>query len=374
MMIAERSTVAARSRWESIHLLRAIAALIVVVHHIPQFLASRVSFPIATFEAGAAGVDIFFVISGFVMYCATASRPETWHGFLAKRAIRVIPMYWLVTLAVTAAVWVAPSAFTHFRVSLDQLLRSLFFLPTYEQGYIRPVIAVGWTLHYEMMFYGLVAAGLSVRPRRASSIAAFALVAASLLGWLFSLPRPYSAWQMLYPITLEFALGVGLAHALHATSLLHWPRAWRLTIALAAVALGTALIACTEPYGLGWDRLGGWGAGAFGIVLGLALLEPELDQLPTLQRSYYDLGAASYALYLVHGSIFPIVWKLLPRAAQASAWLSWLLLLIGPVLASILVHYAIEARLTRALNRLRRGKKPSVSAAPAGVTIESYGE
>jgi exopolysaccharide production protein ExoZ len=372
MSKAERSRPPARSRWESLHLLRAVAALLVLVHHVPQFLESRALFAVWTFEAGAAGVDVFFVISGFVMYCATAPKSESWSGFLRKRAIRVLPMYWLVTIALTAAVWCVPSAFARFRVSPELLIKSLLFIPSYDaHGAIRPVLAVGWTLHFELLFYALVAAALPSSQRRASLVAAAALLGLSALATLAALPQPHSAWLLLSPISWEFALGVGLAHALHATSILQLSRALRAGLSAAALALGVSAIALYEPRGLGLERVATWGAGAFGIVAALALLEPELARMPRLQRCYRGMGDASYALYLIHGSVFPVVWKLLPPPLQASATVAWAVLLILPPLAAWQVHVWVEARLTRALSSSGRA---SARSAPARAGLERYGE
>ena len=364
-----------RSRWESLHLLRAIAAGAVVAHHIPQFLEPRASFEVAAFEAGASGVDVFFVISGFVMYCATALRQETWHGFLAKRAIRVLPMYMVVTIAVTAAVWCVPSAFARFGVTPEQLLKSLAFVPQYDShGSIRPVIAVGWTLHFELMFYALVALALTWSPRRAGLWAAAAVLAAVGGASLLGLPRPFSAWQLLAPIAIEFALGVALAHALHTLPWLHLPLSFRLAVGSVALLLGGYLLLGLTPHGLGLERLRVWGTGAFSVVMALAWLEPELGRMRSFQRCYRGLGDASYSLYLIHGSVFPIVWKLLPHVVQSSPLGAWTVLMAAPLLACWPTHALIECRLTRFFSGLRRRERARVAVAHGGARLEPYGD
>jgi exopolysaccharide production protein ExoZ len=360
------------ARWESLHILRAVASLVVVAHHVPHFLDGRVRFAVHDFDAGAVGVDIFFVISGFVMYCATSQKSDSWHVFLAKRAIRVIPMYWLVTIAVTAAVWCVPSAFAHFRVSGETLLKSLAFIPTYnEQGDIRPVIAVGWTLYFELLFYALVAAALPLGGRRASLIAAAAVVVATLMAAVLALPRPYSAWQLLRPIAIEFALGVGLAHTLHRTRVLQLPIALRLALSAAAMGCGLYLISRVSFHAPAMNRFQFWGIGALLTVSALALLEPELARMTGLRRFYSGLGDASYSLYLIHGSVFPVVWKLMPQSLHESMLLAWAVLMVAPVAACFPAHYWVEVPLTRGLTSLRK-RSPTRVSQPATRSMERY--
>jgi exopolysaccharide production protein ExoZ len=363
------------SRWESLHLLRAAASLVVVAHHVPQFLAKRVPYAVDQFDAGAVGVDIFFVISGFVMYCATARRTQRWQDFLAKRAIRVIPLYWLVTIAVTAAVWCMPSAFAQFRVPGEAFVKSLLFLPVYDpQGDIRPVIAVGWTLHFELMFYAFVSLALPFSGRRASLVAAGIVFGSSAACAWLGMPQAFSAWQLLGPIVMEFALGVALAHALHSTRVLEMPVALR--IAASCVALVWAVYLIMQPTihgGVTMERFLYWGIGSLAIVGALALLEPELVRMRWLHGVYSSLGDTSYALYIIHGSILPITWKLMPETLRAYPVVAWLTLLTVPVLLSWPAHYWLEANLTRLMTKLRNESR-HVATASATTGVEQYGD
>src|ERR1019366_7660876 len=105
---------------------------------------------------GQQGVDVFFVISGFIMM--QVSRRETRPlAFLRARAIRIIPLYWLVTLA-----W----AMLHHATSWRDLLLSLAFVPHLAPaGQESPVLMQGWTLVYDVSFYACFGAALVV-PRR----------------------------------------------------------------------------------------------------------------------------------------------------------------------------------------------------------------
>ena len=86
---------------KSIHYLRGLAALLVVFHHsIIQLAPVRDHY--AHVEFGQAGVDIFFVISGFVIYLSNGKGRLGSGEFLKRRIIRIVPLYWLATLAVVA--------------------------------------------------------------------------------------------------------------------------------------------------------------------------------------------------------------------------------------------------------------------------------
>src|SRR5229473_1548571 len=143
-----------------IQYLRAIAALMVVWHHSLIQVPGVAQF-IALPEFGPSGVDIFFVISGFIMLVITAGKEVTPAEFIRQRVIRVVPLYWLTTLLMLGCAVVVPTAFKTLQFSPAAVAKSLLFVP-YDSlsfpGHAWPVLVPGWTLNYEMFFYGLFAA------------------------------------------------------------------------------------------------------------------------------------------------------------------------------------------------------------------------
>src|SRR5215470_12318280 len=112
----------------TIQVLRAFAAYLVVLVH----LAPLVSMAGGAEDAlgfGYAGVDLFFVISGFIMVYTTSRRETQPWDFFAHRIARVVPMYWLLTLVVFAGVVFVPSLFQSTQANVVQLIKSLFFVP-----------------------------------------------------------------------------------------------------------------------------------------------------------------------------------------------------------------------------------------------------
>ena len=141
------------NRLESIQHLRGIAALLVVFVHFPT--------PLARF-CGSIGVDIFFFISGFIIFISIDKsgyydKPFT---FLKKRLLRIIPLYFLVTtlfilMNVTLNSFHAErEANIPVDMSLITVLKSYLFIPITADGFYRdPLVFLGWSLNFEMLFY-----------------------------------------------------------------------------------------------------------------------------------------------------------------------------------------------------------------------------
>src|ERR1700733_9294479 len=149
--------------FQSIQALRGIAAVMVMIFHAGlRFDQSEM-----TFRIGNAGVDIFFIISGFVMWTVAARRPSDPLVFLRRRFVRLVPLYWLWTVAVIAAWALIPSAFPRMHPTVGHVALSLAFLPhlSPDSGRITPVLGQGWTLNFEVFFYVLFAAGLMLPSR-----------------------------------------------------------------------------------------------------------------------------------------------------------------------------------------------------------------
>lgn len=285
-----------------VQVLRAIAASMVVLYHVQvDLVAAAGATPgLPNLTLGAAGVDIFFVISGFIMVHASERQfgtPGGWRSFLLRRIIRICPLYWAVTAFHVAVAMAAPGLFsTTFGVSFV-LASSLFWPMARPDGLIAPVVAQGWTLNFEMFFYLLLAATMVAPRRRAVLVTSLALIAFTLAGRVGWLPFPLSYWA--HPIILDFVAGLLLGLA-HREGLRLGPKA-RSGLVLAGVVgyLLAAPVPGDDILASGTRSFLVWGAPAVLIVAGAVFGEPA-TRLGRAGRVLCVLGDASYALYLTH--------------------------------------------------------------------------
>ncbi|MCI1710745.1 MAG: acyltransferase [Chiayiivirga sp.] len=350
-----------RDRLDGLQVLRAVAALSVVVFHAGRYVADRV--PEAAWRWGEFGVDVFFVLSGCVM--AWATRPGTPAlAFFARRFARIAPMYWLATLVVAVALWQWPSLFHAAVLDPMHLAQSLAFLPHYSPGapdQIWPLFVPGWTLNYEMYFY---------------------LVFAATLPWITS-----AGWRVVV-VTALLAMGVAVARPFSgpaAPALGRIPRpaaGVRVRIrngrgARAAVRCSTIGVACrghraggrTDDVLDGHDRnpLGKRRASRRPRWCSLWLRSDGCD--PGWGRAMTWLGDASYSLYLIHPYLVGAVWLVwqrhVPDAGPVGAWGFITACVVACAAAALPIHRRIEQPLVRwTLRRL----VPTPPSPVAGVT------
>lgn len=346
MVETQPAAAGAHGEVRSIQYLRGLAAFGVLVFHVAERAGGA-------FGPGAAGVDIFFVISGFIMWTVT-QREITPTQFLVRRLQRVAPLYWGVTLLVVAVALIAPAAFPAMSPTPGQVTRSLLFIPYRDpQGLIAPLVIPGWTLNYEMFFYVLFAVTL-VAPVRLRPW----LLTATLVGLVAARPLGPTAdplWATYTnPLLLEFAAGVWLGKA--------WSQGWRPTILASGAMLVAGVLGFVVVAFSGIDveaaRVLLWGIPALLIVAGAIGLEGRgmAPKMPALHM----MGDASYSLYLVHGLAISATVRGLAMAGLSSPSVILVCGLVVGVGAGLLVYRLIEQPLTRLL-------KPRAATAPAKV-------
>ncbi|MBE7244022.1 MAG: acyltransferase [Actinomycetospora chiangmaiensis] len=354
-----------------VQILRAVAALMVVWHHGRHeagLLAARGAgpgFAPETLLPWWAGVDLFFVISGFVIVHASrslAGAPGGRRRFLAHRIARVVPLYWLTSLAYLALALAAPGllgeAGALARDPAFVAASFLFWPMARPDGSVQPLYGLGWTLNAEMFFYALFALGLGFGLRGAVAWLGVVLLALAATGTLLPLPLPLAFWAD--PVVLEFLLGAGLGLA--RTSGLRAPGGMRLALAglglLGFLFAGRLLAGAEEVPGLARPLLAGLpalalvAAAAIGPERGTAGVAPLPNPLPWPLRALSRLGDASYALYLVHPFALRAGREALLRlglAPRLPLWGSLLAMTLLAVVAAILVHRLVERPLTRTL-------------------------
>jgi peptidoglycan/LPS O-acetylase OafA/YrhL len=290
-------------RLESIQVLRGLAASAVLVSHIgleiQRHSTALSAAAVDALDTGRAGVDVFFVISGFVMaYVASAhfgSAAES-KRFMVKRLARIVPVYWFYTTLMLAVILLSPSLLRHSVVTVPYTLASYLFFPfpQPDSGQMRPLLELGWTLNYEMYFYALFALAI-LFSRRAGFILLSTFIVAAVLAGAF-IDRPLSVQYWTRPILLEFLAGVGVG--LIFLNGIRIPR----TAAYAVGAVGLIWFVLLARSGNEATRVIVLGVPALLFVAAATLERREGPQTaPGLTwRFLLLLGDASYSLYLTH--------------------------------------------------------------------------
>jgi exopolysaccharide production protein ExoZ len=333
-----------------VQMLRGVAAFAVLVHH-----ALEESQPLWTggplhpslVVVGAAGVDIFFVISGFIMLHSTWDRfgqPGAAAEFLRRRLVRIVPLYWLciafvLLLAATGRFYKSKT------FSPSSILNSLTFLPTDNL-----VHTVGWTLQYEMYFYLLFAIALATVSRR-RALLVIPAVLVSVSAFATAMPKSPAQHFLANPIALEFAFGVAVAVLYRTNPATHVPA--RLIVFAAGAAFIAAASWAPRVGTEGLDasvRFVVWGLPAAALVWSATTLN---DATIGWRRPLAYLGTISYSLYLTHAFVMTAYAAAIKTPSVANH-LPPVLGIIIAVVVSIVVSYFSYQWLERPLTeRLR---------------------
>ena len=343
-----------------IQYLRGVAAIMVVWFHSVEQVPGVSPYFAAGF--GNSGVDLFFVISGFIMVATTLDNAPTPLDFMRRRIIRVVPLYWLLTLTMVALAMVMPGLFRTLIVAPWTLIESLLFIPHFSDSFpnmVWPLLVPGWTLNYEMFFYVIFACSLLLPTR--IRLPALALVFGALVTIGLTLGPFDGPFARVYlsPLLIEFVGGAAIATWWG----LHRPMPGRLVSAV-LLALGFVLLACRDmpPLGAFTEMLG-----AAMMVLGA--LEPAFARWHVWPLR--ALGDSSYSLYLTHLftlGLLRVVWvhfvPPIQSPAEASAYLA--VALTSACLVGWLSFRFVETPVLHWLNARTRPRPAAGAVKPAG--------
>jgi exopolysaccharide production protein ExoZ len=329
-----------KQKLNSIQVLRGIAAMMVLLAHAPMATKPPAG-PFADFpwRIGAMGVDVFFIISGFVIAMVTERSRGGPADFIRNRLTRILPMY-----LITALLFLAMDD-----ASMSKIWNTLCFIPIFDYGntYTNPAHWFGWSVALEMWFYLIFAVALSYAKQRAGKAFILFIVSAVILTFFYN-GNWFAPHFLGSPLALEFVLGLLLYRFRHKLSFrvslclllgglwLMWEagsaRPW---LSIHETSLTSSKLAML--------RVATWGLSSFMVVAGCVGL--DLTAKVRWPASLVWMGDISYSFYLTQP--FAIVAM---RIAQVPVWwLAWIyLFLIATVLAGLANRY-IEVPLTRAL-------------------------
>jgi exopolysaccharide production protein ExoZ len=354
-----RSAAAAPSRPRtllSVQYARGVAAVSVLLFHAFND-ANATGYPEQVLQAG---VDLFFVISGFIMWVTTFRSDIGPKAFLGKRVRRIVPLYWVFSAVAVLTAAVAPQLGKS--TGTEHAIASFLFLPAVNPvtHKAEPLLAPGWTLNHEMLFYLIFALALTLSSRRRRLLAVIGLnVTLAVVGWLTHGPLLVSFYSN--PIILEFVFGV-IVGWIYTNGYSASRRVSGVTVTAAALTMVFFAAAWGQTVIL---RVVLWGIPAALIVLGLALAE---NAKPVAQRrSWKFLGDASYSIYIVHGVMLAALFSIVNHLHAPDI----VMIPLGAPIALIgglIVYRYIESPMTNYLSGRRRTRMaitpPLVSASP----------
>lgn len=354
----------------SIQLLRFVACCLVLFAHLPAEVLGGIN----TKFCGSIGVDIFFIISGFVMCSAMATRGEGGFregvDFLLRRLNRIWPLYVIFTILFaiesTQITWYANN---HHLASLPDLMatvdwthvvKSLMILPiSSEQGYyIDPVLSVGWTLTFELYFYIVVSLLLMFRIK--STLALLCVFAIPISISLIDMP-----WTPFYsliasPMLLEFVLGYWLASVYRNKPYLferYAPVFLVMTPFLLALAMlghdsgwyrNLARMTIEYPNDMKFHRIFSWGIPSALFFIGFLGLESRIRRSQLTSFLAKKMGDATFSLYLLQ---IPLIHFLIAYGVSSHG-VGRFIYIILPIVLAIIVYNFLEKPILQRLNRI----------------------
>lgn len=329
-----------RSRkYLGLQVLRITAALMVLITHSGYYVSERLSKGFHYWKNGASGVDIFFVLSGFVMIYSSSKLfgdPDGWKMFAERRIIRIVPLYWIATTVKVAILVLAGGFVLHARLGVFELVASYLFLPSRDsEGMISPLLGVGWTLNCEMLFYFIFTTALLLRTNvfRFVGVTLGALAIAAF----FRRPEWPAISFYLNVCVLEFLYGMLIARVcMRGRHLAVW-------CALPGIIVGFLLLIFPfQP--LLWAHGIAHGIAAGLIIYSMASLEDHLTRIPKLVLYLAD---ASYAIYLFHSIVAPGIPTVLAKLDIIHPLLSIAIEATVSLIAGSLIHSFVEGPVTR---------------------------
>jgi exopolysaccharide production protein ExoZ len=325
--MAEEKKDVSRNEVLTVQWLRGIAALMVVLHH-ARNPAPWLFNPLEHYNAFTLGVDIFFVISGFIMY--VAARHERPLDFIRRRAIRVVPLYWIATLGLLFLSY-RTNIFQLNGTEFDHLIRSLLFIPHYSikaPNQIWPYLIPGWTLNFEMFFYLVFFFSLLFkRPLGTTTLAITVLIG---LGFLIPPNGDPILTTYTSPKMLEFVAGVWIGKLYVANK------------------LPSRLVFLTPIGFIGLFSLPSFDLGSVGflgpIICSSMILTGAVaaNELVPKVAFLKGLGDASYSIYLSHTVISLLISRRIVSRVHINGWSQFFLWVVASLAISCLVGYFIH--------------------------------
>lgn len=275
----------------SLQLLRFVAAALIVSYHSIQEFSGLPPF-------GEFGVDVFFVISGFIISHITQDDRE---HFFTRRLVRIVPLYWFFTCVIVAIAYGAPHLLRHVKWDVTHIMASLLFIPWWTESLrFSPILPMGWTLNYEIWFYLVFYVAMRISHSCREVISSLLIVCVYVMTNL--LPLDSTATLSFYSnsVVLEFILGMALS-VLYRTRKAFLDRVPYGVVLSFAVAVPVVFYSTQWSSNLDLPRFVYWGLPAGVCVMVCLCAEAHFNRSPRWMISAAVVGGEiSYPLYLIH--------------------------------------------------------------------------
>ncbi|MEP6674223.1 MAG: acyltransferase [Ferruginibacter sp.] len=343
-----------------IQLLRGVASVLVVLLHLTVNFSENLkqNFLANIFAFGGSGVDIFFVLSGFIITYAHLQHigKATATGlFVKRRFIRIYPIYWIVITVFLAVQLLLPSFYkTHYSINAGNLISTYLLLPGHTM-----VNGVSWTLTNELFFYFLFIFALLIPKKTYSIYLAIGyfilLIALAFTGYSTSNSDSITG-LVLFPMNIEFLLGIFIVlivEKINRQAIIPMLLIGILWFIAGAVCVDKGIEVVTSTANSAMNRVIFFGLPAFLIIL--SLVKMELSKNVRVGKIFMQLGNASYSIYLIHLPLLAASFKIIAKLGITNYYfliLISILLFVIVCALGIFVYDKIEKPLIKKLNSI----------------------
>lgn len=332
----------------SIQYMRAIAALLIVFHHIAKKGEQYSTDPLYWFNVGGAGVDLFFIISGYVMCQTTFNRKTNIAGFMQARFIRIVPLYWVLTSAVLLVYLIMPE-----KVNSSGGVTSIFHSYSLLPSSSKYLIQNGWTLSYEFYFYIIFSFGLLFSGILKHLLPSLTLISLVLFGFYYGSEGVYFSF-LTNPLLLEFVCGIVLFKFYRGVQ-------FNSGVSFLLLPLAVILLVYVNLTGGFAVRILDYGVPCLLFFVAMLNFEPAFQKFKAdrLSRVAELLGDSSYSLYLIHPFMLVICAIIMAKLGLTNhIYFFIFVLLIGSVLGGCCCYLFLEKPLLKITRKyINTGRK-----------------
>jgi len=274
-----------QNKIDSVQVLRFFAAFSVMMVHLPIF------------GFGIWGVDIFFVISGFIMMYVTENNEK---NFLIKRVFRIVPLYWILTTGVFLIAYIKPEFLNNTTADLEHYIKSLLFIPFDKNGTGHfPILFLGWTLNFEVIFYVLFGIALAFSKKNRFICCSFLIFSFYLINLGLS-DKNFIFKTYANNMFFEFIFGM--------VAYLIWKKMHHLSINnfTNAIFLLLLIFSFLIFRNFEFSRFLSYGVPSFLLLIYFLFFLNNIK----FPRIFIRLGDSSYCIYLIHPYIIQFFYKI----------------------------------------------------------------